>query len=59
MSRYKELCSYCFNQQELENADLELVGCPVYGPKASSYVEKDPLVIARKAVNKVLGKRKK
>lgn len=55
MSIYKELCTYCFNQRELENADLELVSCPICSSRLSSYVAKDPVKLAEKAVKQVLG----
>lgn len=53
MDRYKELCNYCFNQRELENADLELVGCPICSAVVSSYVDKDPIKLAEKAIKEV------
>ena len=59
MSRYKELCTYCFNQRELENANLELVSCPACSPMVSSYAAKEPVRLAERAVKMVLGKRGK
>ncbi len=56
MGKYKELCQYCFNQRELENASLELCPCPFCGPVVSSYVARDPVVLAEEAIESVFGK---
>ena len=35
------------------NADLLLSSCPVCGPKASSYMKRDPLELAKEVMKKV------
>ena len=53
-----ELCIYCFNQEMLENADLELTPCPMCSssPKINSKV--NPCKLAIECIKKVFGERK-
>ena len=50
-----ELCTYCFNQKMLENADLELTPCPLCSSTAKVDSKVNPRKLALECIKKVFG----
>ena len=48
-----ELCTYCFNQKMLENADLELIPCPMCSPSPKISSKVNPRKLAIECIKKV------
>jgi len=52
-----ELCTYCFNQKMLENADLELTPCPMCSPAVKINLKVNPRKLAIECIKKVFGEK--
>jgi len=50
-----ELCTYCFNQRMLENADFELTPCPMCSPMVKVDPKVNPRKLALECIKKVFG----
>jgi hypothetical protein len=52
-----ELCTYCFNQKMLENADLELTPCLMCTPTPKVDPRAKPRKLAIESIKKVFGEK--